>query len=101
MQLNTPGTAVPSHLRVQTCTKLVMDTSDPDITFDDEGVCNYWHDYQPFAATLPTPADRERQLAETVERIRAASRGKAYDSVIGLSGGVDSSYLAYVAKQQG
>jgi N-acetyl sugar amidotransferase len=78
-----------------------MDTTDPGITFDKDGVSNYWHDYQAFQARQPNEEDRKRELTEVVERIKAAGRGKKYDSVIGLSGGIDSSYLAYLAKQLG
>lgn len=83
------------------CTKLVMDTTDPDITFDENGVCNYWHEYQAFKATLPSREVREQRLRESVERIKAAGRGRPYDSILGLSGGVDSSYLAWLAKDLG
>ncbi len=85
----------------QVCTKTVMDTTDPDILFDDNGVCHYWHEFQAFKARLPTPEERDRILAETVERIKASGRGRKYDCVLGLSGGVDSSYLCYVAHQHG
>ena len=90
-----------SPLSVQVCTRTVMDTTDPDITFDEDAVCNYWHEYQALKAKLPDPAERARQLAETVEHIKAAGRDKPYDCLIGLSGGVDSSYLAHEAKRLG
>lgn len=85
----------------QVCRKTVMDTTDPDIAFDDDGVCNYWHEYQAFKARLPTPEERDRLLAETVERIKTSGRGGKYDCVLGLSGGVDSSYLCYIANKHG
>ncbi|WGM40044.1 N-acetyl sugar amidotransferase [Caulobacter sp. NIBR1757] len=85
----------------QVCTRTVMDTTDPDITFDDAGVSNYWHEYQAFKAALPTREARDATLATTLEAIKRSGRGKRYDCVLGLSGGVDSSYLAYVAKQHG
>lgn len=88
-----------ARLRYQVCTKTVMDTTDPDITFDENGVCNYWHEFQAFKASLPSAHERRCQLAETIERIKTAGRGKSYDCILGLSGGVDSSYLAYLAKK--
>ncbi len=91
----------PSSYRVQTCTKLVMDTTDPDITFDAEGVCNYWHEWQRFQSTLPDAAEKARRLDAAVAKIKREGKGKPYDSVIGLSGGVDSSYLAGLAKTLG
>jgi N-acetyl sugar amidotransferase len=87
--------------RFQVCAKTVMDTTDPDIVFDEKGVCNYWHEFEAFKKTLPSPEQRDHQLRETLQRIKEAGKGNKYDSVIGLSGGVDSSYLAWVAKQHG
>lgn len=87
--------------RFQVCTKTVMDTTDPDITFDENSVCNYWHRFQAFKATLPTPDERNRLLVETVERIKASGRGRKYDCILGLSGGVDSSYLCFLAHKLG
>ena len=53
-----PGT--PGNLRV--CTKLVMDTTDPDITFDADGVCNWWHDFHAIKAQLPGRKSRSFSL---------------------------------------
>jgi N-acetyl sugar amidotransferase len=84
------------------CTRCVMSTTDPEITFDAEGRCNHCTDYVDRIANLtykPGPSDRE--LAAIVERIKAAGRGREYDCVIGVSGGVDSCYTAYVVKSLG
>jgi N-acetyl sugar amidotransferase len=79
-----------------------MSTTDPEITFDAEGRCNHCTDYLDRLANLTyKPGTSERELAATVERIRAAGRGKEYDCVIGVSGGIDSSYAAYVVKSLG
>jgi N-acetyl sugar amidotransferase len=80
-----------------------MDTSGDDrITFDSEGVCNYCHSYDELhAALVPDPATAVDRLSSKIAEIRRAGEGKPYDSILGLSGGVDSSYLAHVAKQQG
>src|SRR5262249_54105377 len=78
-----------SRLRTQVCATLVMDSTDPDITIDENGICNHWHEWKEFVASLPTPDQKRRMLEESVARIRAAGRGKPYDSIIGLSGGVD------------
>jgi asparagine synthetase B (glutamine-hydrolysing) len=77
-----------------------MDTSDPDITFDSDGVSNWWHEFQTIKAELEG-MDRESLLAETIAEMKAAGRGKKYDCLLGLSGGVDSSYMAYLAKKWG
>jgi N-acetyl sugar amidotransferase len=81
-----------------------MDTSDPDIVFDKNGYCNHCTNaierlkQPPYG--LP-PAEKESALKQLIEKIKAAGKGKKYDCVIGLSGGVDSSYLAYLVKQWG
>lgn len=84
---------------VQMCTRTVMDGSDPDIRFDADGVCNYWHEYQDFAATFPGPEEKQVQLDRLLGAVRADGEGKPYDCVIGLSGGVDSSYVTWLARQ--
>lgn len=85
------------------CTISVMDTiADPDITFDDKGISNYYYEYIAKNKTLPqTEDERHEQLHRLVEKIKAAGNGKPYDSIMGISGGVDSTYVAYLAKQHG
>lgn len=79
-----------------------MDTTDPDIAFDAAGVCNHCHDYDRLVATaVAGGAEGERQLAAIVEQIKRDGAGKKYDCVIGVSGGVDSTYVAYKVKQLG
>ena len=79
-----------------------MDTSDPGIEFDADGVCNRCSDYEVRrAAYTPTLELRETLLQREVDRIRDEGRGKDYDCVIGVSGGVDSTYTAYLVKQMG
>jgi len=78
-----------------------MDTSDSSITFDDQGVCVYCNNFR--TAILPswhTDELGQRELMTTVEKIKAEAKGKDFDCIIGLSGGLDSSYLAYVAKEK-
>ena len=78
------------------CTRCVMDTSDPAIEFDDQGRCNHCTSYDDqIKMFVSTDAERHERLERLVRRIQAAGKGKPYDCVIGLSGGVDSSYLAY------
>ncbi len=85
------------------CTLTVMDNiADPDITFDESGVCNYYYEYQAAAKTdvLTEQAGKDK-LNELVQRIRKDGQGSKYDCLIGLSGGVDSTYVAYLVKQLG
>lgn len=80
----------------QICTKLVMDTSDPNIRFDDEGVCNHFHDfYENILPRWQTGAEGQEKLSQIVDQIKNQGRGKDFDCIIGLSGGADSSYMLH------
>lgn len=83
--------------KFRVCVRTVMDTTDPDIRFDADGICHYWHAFNSFRESLPSAEARNQMLAERVERIKQAGRGKDYDCILGLSGGVDSSWLAKLA----
>jgi N-acetyl sugar amidotransferase len=89
--------------RYRRCTASVMDNiADPDIRFDAEGVCQYLQEYrQKEAASLLRGEAAEAALERTVDRIRTEGRGKKYDCVMGLSGGVDSTYVALLARRHG
>jgi N-acetyl sugar amidotransferase len=79
-----------------------MDTTDPDIVFDENGVCSHCHRYARVARQRLVPLDeRKEKLAALVTEIKAVGQGKPYDCVIGVSGGVDSTYVAYVVKDLG
>ncbi len=84
------------------CTRCIMDTTDPDIVFDAKGVCNHCHRYDAIAARRLIPlSDRPARLATLVEKIKRDGRGKDYDCIIGVSGGVDSTYVAYLTHELG
>jgi N-acetyl sugar amidotransferase len=85
-----------------TCTRCLMDTSDPDIAFDAAGVCSHCHRYERVARerVIP-PAERKQRLDGLVTEIRSAAAGKPYDCIIGVSGGVDSTYVAWLVKDLG
>lgn len=79
-----------------------MDTSDYEIVFDEHGVCNRCKEYETLISRLlPKPETRERELKELVTRIKEDGKGKEYDCLIGVSGGVDSTYVAYLVKNLG
>lgn len=79
-----------------------MDSSDPDIKFDEQGVCNHCHHYDHVATKRLVPTnERAEVLKKTVEQIKLDGKGKPYDCVIGVSGGVDSTYVAYLTKELG
>ncbi len=81
------------------CARTVMDTSDPNIYFDQDGVSNWWHDFQDLLKRLPSVEETAQQFEQTLTRIRSTGMNRKYDCIVGLSGGVDSSYVAYLAKQ--
>ena len=85
------------------CSITVMDNiADMDISFDENGICNYYHEYKKAATEgVHTGKDGEEQLARLVDKIKNDGKGKPYDCLIGLSGGVDSTYVAYLVKQLG
>lgn len=88
----------------QVCKRCVMDTSDPKIEFDEEGICSHCHRYDTLAKPIVDRADAgaaASDLARVVDAIRKAGCGKEYDCVIGLSGGVDSTYVALKVKEYG
>jgi N-acetyl sugar amidotransferase len=84
------------------CRQCIMDTSDPDITFDSEGICNHCRRYAGLAAERLIPAaERPDRLRALVERVKRDGQGKAYDCIIGVSGGVDSTYVAFLSHELG
>lgn len=86
----------------QICTRCIMDTSDPAITFDEQGVCNHCRSYDHQKRTVMVdPAARESTLEALVSTIKASGKNKEYDCLIGVSGGVDSTYVAYTVKKLG
>lgn len=88
-------------MEFQQCTKTVMDTiADPNISFDEKGICNYWYDYQIAAEKKIIHGEKgKRKWQETIHKIKKDGAGKKYDCIIGVSGGVDSTYIAYLVKQ--
>ena len=84
----------------QRCTRCVMDTTDSKITFDKNGVCDHCRNYdkniKPFWKPQENRYDELKQLAK---QIRKDGRNGDYDCILGLSGGADSSYMAYIAKE--
>lgn len=85
---------------VVTCSRCIMDTSDPHISFDSDGVCDYCRNFD--AEIKPnwhTDDQGAAELSALAERIKAQGKGQDFDCIIGLSGGLDSSYAAYVAKE--
>lgn len=79
------------------CTNCVMDTSDPAIAFDENGVCDHCNGFRKHVEPKWHPDETGRQMfARTVEEIRESGKGKEFDCIIGLSGGLDSSFLLHL-----
>jgi len=91
---------VPASYRI--CTRCVMDTSDPKITFDQNGHCCHCTEFIEIRSKHRySGASSDKSLDRIVDQIKSAGRGKAYDCIIGISGGADSCYTAYLAKERG
>ncbi len=91
----------PAATDSQVCTFCVMDSNSPSVRFNTAGQCNCCTDALRRLPHEWWPADEgRRRLRGMVERLKAEGRGKPYDVMIGLSGGIDSAYLAHVAVRQ-
>lgn len=87
---------------ISVCTRCVMDSkNDPNLVLDGNGVCNHCHSFDKAIKELPNPSEKERELKKVLDIIKLKSAGQKYDCVLGLSGGVDSSYLAVLSKRLG
>ncbi len=85
----------------QICNYCIMDTTDSLIKFDERGRCEYCKNYYDNIVPHWDVGSRgEQEIAAQVERIKADGVGRDFDCLIGLSGGVDSSYLTYIAKEK-
>lgn len=82
------------------CVECLMDTSDPTITFDSKGVCNYCNTFKKESDKMGKIPDAFQVWKNTVEPKILESKGGKYDSILGISGGIDSCYLAYSIKNR-
>lgn len=90
---------MPEHKQ---CKRCIMDsTNDPDISFNNDGVCNHCLLFEVEYKKLPKGAEREKKLHTIINEIKTYGSDKKYDCLLGISGGVDSSYLAYLCKKHG
>jgi len=82
------------------CTTCIMDSTDPNIKFDENGVCDYCHNFK--TEILPnweSMLKDNTSLMAIKDAIKSSSKNPDFDCIIGLSGGLDSSYAAYIAKE--
>ncbi len=87
----------------QVCSRCVMDTTATDISFDKDGVCNYCTDFLERSSHIihEDASVKLQRLNSFVERVKEAGRGKRYDCIVGVSGGVDSSWVLVQTKLLG
>lgn len=84
----------------EVCNYCIMDTTDPNITLDAKGLCDYCNNFKnTIQPNWHTDAQGQAELKTMAGKIKADGQGKNFDCIIGLSGGLDSSYAAYVAKE--
>lgn len=85
------------------CSQCILDTNDdPEIFFDEKGICNHCHIYNDFLKNRIFLGEvGDDKLIALIKDIKESGRGKEYDCVLGISGGTDSTYVAWVAKQLG
>ena len=90
-----------SDREYQICTNCVMDTTDSNITFDNNGVCDHCNDF--YKNTLPnwhTDKKARKELETIVKKIKKDGKDRDFDCIIGMSGGADSSYLLHLAVKE-
>jgi N-acetyl sugar amidotransferase len=90
------------HANVRECMRCILNTADdPAMTFDATGRCSHCAAYEQLASALPPTEARSGAFAEIVAAVQAAGSGRRYDSIMGLSGGLDSSFACLLAKRAG
>lgn len=86
---------------MQRCNRCIMDETDPNIIFDNDGICNHCHEYDAKRNLIGFKPDvSKKKLDKLVTKIKYNSRRKKYDCVLGVSGGVDSSFILHYAVKE-
>ena len=86
--------------KYQICNHCVMDETAKEITFNKDGICNFCKEYEEKKLNMYHGEEKRQRLSQLIEKIRKDKKGK-YDLILGVSGGVDSTYLAYKLKELG
>jgi len=85
----------------RTCTRCIMDTSVPEIVFDDDGVCNFCRIHDDMEKNHPLGPEGEKNFRKIIDEIKVNGQGRKYDCIVGVSGGRDSTYTLLLAIQSG
>ncbi len=86
---------------LQICNHCVMDTTDTNIVFDEHGVCGRCNEYeQRILGWWNRGNNHEEELQKILSDVKKSGEGKPYDCILGLSGGLDSSYLLHMAVKE-
>lgn len=89
-------------MSAQICTRCVMDVSDIEINIDEHGHCNHCKEFLEKRVNHKYQGKKtDIEFKKLIDKIKRAGKGKQYDCVIGISGGVDSSYAVWIAKKEG
>jgi N-acetyl sugar amidotransferase len=90
------------NVSIKICSRCIYDERVPSIQFDERGVCNYCRQINTLLEQYGTGRSKGESLfASILQQIKKAGRGNQYDCIVGVSGGTDSSYLVYLAKEWG
>ncbi len=90
------------QLNYQICNRCLMDTSDSDIFFNSKGECNHCVEFtEKRMRYYYQGAKSDAELEHIVQQMKTDGKGKEYDCIVGLSGGVDSSYVSHICQQKG
>ena len=88
-------------MNYQICSNCVMDNTDSQISFDDSGVCDHCQTfYEKILPNWDTSEKGEEKLIKILDQIKKEGKNKDFDCIMGMSGGIDSSYLLYVMKEK-
>jgi N-acetyl sugar amidotransferase len=83
------------------CERCAIDSTVPDVFFDEKGICNHCKIYDEIDGRFSNPSEREQRLREIIDKIKQGGNGKEYDCIVGISGGQDSTYTLYMAHKLG
>jgi len=85
----------------QICSRCILDSNIPDISFNDEGICNYCVQHDEFEKQFPQGIEGKAKLQLLVDEMKKKGKNHKYDCIVGVSGGADSTYALYQTVQNG